>query len=214
VPAVPIVVTDFDGTLAELDVGDALCERYADPAWFEVERRLRRGELSLPEAQRQMWALLRMPLSSLREAARAFGKLRAGSDALFEAAQHGRIELVLASGGFDFYIEALLGERMGLLRAAYYNGMRDAEPGLTPIFPHAELACARCAVCKGLAIQKHLQHGRRLVFCGDGFSDRCAAGVAPELFAVRDSPLAQHCRTHRIAHTEFDDFREVLAALG
>ncbi|HKU36794.1 MAG TPA: HAD-IB family phosphatase [Polyangiales bacterium] len=210
---VPIVVTDFDGTLAVEDVGDRLCERYADPRWREFETRFDAGELSLPAAQRGMWQLIAASLDELRSHALSIGTLRAGAPELFAAARAGKLELVIASGGFDFYIEALLGAQLRDVRAAYYNSLAVSDWGLQLDFPHTDLACARCAVCKGKALRKHLDTGRRVLFCGDGTSDRCAVGVAPELFAVRGSHLAEYCRQVGAACTEFEDYREVLAAL-
>ena len=211
---VPIVVTDFDGTLAVEDVGNALCERFAGPAWRDFDLRFVRGELSLPEAQRGMWNLVRATLEELRAHALSVGALRAGASELFEAARASRIELVIASGGFGFYIQALLSEQLRHVRAAYYSNLEATELGLRLDFPHEDLACARCAVCKGLALRRHLDNARRVLFCGDGTSDRCAVGVAPELYAVAGSDLARYCRERGVAHAEFDDYRQVLAALG
>jgi 2-hydroxy-3-keto-5-methylthiopentenyl-1-phosphate phosphatase len=211
---VPIVVTDFDGTLAVEDVGDALCERFADPSWREFDRRFVRGELSLPAAQRGMWELVRASKDELRAHALRVGALRAGASELFAAARAGKLELVIASGGFDFYIEALLAEHLQVVRAAYYNTLEATPLGLRLQFPHEDLACARCAVCKGKALRRHLDTDRRVLFCGDGTSDQCAVGVAPELYAVRRSHLAAWCSERGVAHTEFEDYREVLGALA
>jgi 2-hydroxy-3-keto-5-methylthiopentenyl-1-phosphate phosphatase len=211
--AVPIVVTDFDGTLAVEDVGDALCERFADVSWREFDRRFVNGELSLPAAQRGMWALVQATAEELRAHALEVGRLRDGATELFEAARLGRIELVIASGGFDFYIRELLAEQLGHVRAAYYNNLAVTELGLQLEFPHADLACARCAVCKGNALRKHLDTARRVLFCGDGSSDRCAVGVAPELWAVTGSELARYCREVGAEHREFEDYRQVLRTI-
>jgi 2-hydroxy-3-keto-5-methylthiopentenyl-1-phosphate phosphatase len=213
VPIVPIVVTDFDGTLAVEDVGDALCERFAHESWHDIERQYARGELSLPAAQRGMWSSVKATAAELRAHALEIGALRAGATELFEAARSGRIELVIASGGFDFYIRELLSEQLRHVRAAYYNNLAVTELGLQLEFPHADLACARCAVCKGHALRKHIDNGRRVLFCGDGTSDRCAVGVAPELWAVAGSELARYCRELGAEHREFEDYREVLSVL-
>ena len=107
-----LVVCDFDGTLVDVDVGNELCVRFAAPHWRSVIDRYYAGELSLPEAQRTCWSLIDMAIASLREQALAFASLRAGAEGLFEAAREGRCRLVIASGGFGFYIEALLGDRL------------------------------------------------------------------------------------------------------
>lgn len=212
--AAPIVVTDFDGTLALADVFDELCDRFAAPDWRDFERRFTSGELSMLGAAQWIFGGVNASLAELRDYALRVGELRAGASDLFEAARTGRIELVIASGGLDFYIEALLAEHLPYIRAVYCNSLTATDRGLVLEYPLSELRCERCAVCKGLALQKHLHPARRVVYCGDGLSDRCAAGVAPELFAVAGSQLARYCSERNEPHTEFDDYRQVLAVLG
>lgn len=210
----PVLVCDFDGTLTRADVGDALCDRFADPSWLEIDAMWVRGELTLPEAQRRMWGLVRASEAELIAHAREVGAFRDGADALFDAAGAGRIELVIASGGFDVYIEPLLGERREVVRAIYCNRLRAGDGRVELDFPHDDLRCTRCAVCKGEVVRRALAEGRRVAFCGDGSSDRCVAGVAPEVFAVRGGLLESTCRDRGVPCVAFDDLRDVVAALA
>jgi 2-hydroxy-3-keto-5-methylthiopentenyl-1-phosphate phosphatase len=54
--------------------------------------------------------------------------------------------------------------------------------------------------------------GRRVVFIGDGTSDRCGARAADRVFARRS--LAAWCAAEGIAHERFETFDEVLAAFS
>lgn len=158
---------------------------------------------------------MKVGLPELRACALEFGVLRAGADLLFEAVRSDRIELVIASGGLDFYIDALLGEHRQLVRDVFCNTLTwTATNGWRFDRPFADPACPRCAVCKGRVVRDHLARGRRVAFCGDGRSDRCAIGVACDLFAVRGSEFARNCRESAVEYREFEDYREVLAALG
>ena len=58
-PPSPVVVLDFDGTVTQKDIGDEICDRFAPPAWRDIDAAWVRNEISLPDAQRQMWALAR-----------------------------------------------------------------------------------------------------------------------------------------------------------
>jgi 2-hydroxy-3-keto-5-methylthiopentenyl-1-phosphate phosphatase len=207
----PLIVVDFDGTLAELDVGNALCERFAEPGWRRHIDQWLRGELTLAEAQRRAWSSISAGQAEMLAYALKVGRLRAGAEQLYEAAQNGQVELVLASGGFDLYIDPLLGARGRWFVERYYNRLSFTPEGLKTIFPYPELACERCAVCKAKVLCRYLRPGRRVLFCGDGSSDRCAAATGSELFAVRESEFDRYCRFNRTACTVFDDFREVLA---
>ena len=207
----PTLVVDFDGTLARVDIGDALCDTFADPNWRLAAEAWRRGDLSLPDAQRIMWSTVRVSREELLARAMEVGELREGADALFEAAERGLIRLVIASGGFGLYIEALLGEaRLKLLSAAYYNHLECARDGARVSFPHAELADGPYAICKARVVRKH----RAAAFCGDGSSDRSVMGAVPMLFAVRGSLLDRYCNEHSARCVSVDDFHQVLAAMA
>src|SRR5207248_2940434 len=85
---------------------------------------------------------------------RAIGGERPGLDALLDGVRGAGGALWLASGGFDFYIEAILDGRMGRFERAYFNRARFAGGGVEIDFPHGDLACGRCAVCKGLVCDR------------------------------------------------------------
>jgi 2,3-diketo-5-methylthio-1-phosphopentane phosphatase len=206
-----VFVLDFDGTLTTSDVGDDLCDRFAPPSWRDIDAAWVRGELSLPEAQRRMWALARATRDEALGAARDLGRLRPGLDALVAGACARGDELWLASGGFDFYIEGLVGDRLAAFARGYWNRMRFDGDRMVAEFPLEELACARCAVCKGRVCDLARATGARVVFVGDGHSDRCALGRADAVFAVRGSHLAREARERGAPAIEFDRLDELLA---
>jgi 2-hydroxy-3-keto-5-methylthiopentenyl-1-phosphate phosphatase len=212
-PMPPVLVLDFDGTLTDVDVGDAVCDRFAPPAWREIDERWVRREISLPEAQRGMWGLVRATRERAIAGARELGRLRPGLEALLDKAEGLGAEIWLASGGFDFYIEALLGDLRGRFARTYYNATRFDGDRLAVEFPHAALACASCAVCKGKVCDLARERGAPVLFVGDGHSDRCVIGRADRVAAVRDSHLARWCREHGVAALEFERLDEVLGLL-
>jgi 2-hydroxy-3-keto-5-methylthiopentenyl-1-phosphate phosphatase len=157
-----------------------------------------------------MWALVDGAPEELIAYAHAVGRLRPGLDDLLDACAGAGAEVLLASGGFDFYIAAILGERLGRFAQVYTNRGTLAGRGVTLAFPHrATLGCPLCAVCKGRICATRRATGRRVVFIGDGTSDRCAIGAADQLYAVRGSTLAAACRAAGAASVEFDRLDEV-----
>lgn len=209
-----MIVLDFDGTVTQKDIGDEICDRFAPPAWRDIDAAWVRNEISLPDAQRKMWALARAERPEALAYAAEIGHLRPGLDALLAAARRNGATLWLASGGFDFYIEALLGPRLAVFERRYFNTTRFVEGRIEVDFPHAELACGRCAVCKGKVCDLARATGRSIVFIGDGASDRCAIGRADTLFAVRGSLLERACAERGVACRAFDTFDEIAPALA
>ena len=65
------VLVDFDGTIAPDDPTDRLLERFADPAWLEVEAAWQRGEVSSRECLSRQVALLRATPEALDEQIRS-----------------------------------------------------------------------------------------------------------------------------------------------
>jgi 2-hydroxy-3-keto-5-methylthiopentenyl-1-phosphate phosphatase len=211
------VVLDFDGTVTETDIGDMVCARFAPPAWLEIDQRWVRGELSLQEAQRQMWALCRCQEEEALAYVQEAGRLRAGLDLLLGQAAEARVPVWLASGGFGFYIEALLGPgRLSALQGRWYNHASFLGGGVEVSFPHAALACARCAICKGrVCEQARRTLSGPVAFVGDGYSDRCVLdhGGADRLFAVAGSALHRIATAQGVEVTPFLGLDEVAAAL-
>jgi 2,3-diketo-5-methylthio-1-phosphopentane phosphatase len=211
--AIFILVLDFDGTVTQKDVGDEICERFAPPAWREIDAAWVRNEISLPEAQRRMWRLARCGREEAIAYGRQIGVERPGLDALLAGVGARGGEAWLASGGFDFYIEAILDGRLARFERKFFNGARFVGGSVEVDFPHADLSCGRCAVCKGKVCDRARERGARVVFVGDGASDRCALGRADRLCAVRGSLLARACDERGVDYFAFDRLDEVLAAI-
>jgi 2,3-diketo-5-methylthio-1-phosphopentane phosphatase len=208
-----ILVLDFDGTVTRKDIGDEVCERFATPEWKQIDDLWVRNEITLAEAQRRMWGLTRATREQAIAFVREVGELRAGLDGLFAAVQQVGGAVWLASGGFDFYIEALLGERLARFERAWFNKAEFASGGIDVSFPHVDFTCARVPVCKGRICDLARESAERVIFVGDGASDRCAVGHADLLFAVRDGLLARHCDAESVAYRPFDTFDDIVPHL-
>src|SRR5262245_60327994 len=100
-----VILLDFDGTVTQKDVGDEVCDRFAPSTWRDIDAAWVRNEISLPEAQRRMWALARCHPAEAIAYARAIGCLRPGLDDLLATVDKIGASLWLGSGGFDFYIQ-------------------------------------------------------------------------------------------------------------
>lgn len=209
----PLLVTDFDGTLTDADIGNALCRRFADSSWETINGRWHRKDLGLAEAQRQMWGLVDASREELLAEAHAVGSFRRGADQLFEAAQRGELRLVIVSGGFDLYIDALLGGAKEFVDETYCNHLRVVDRRSIPEFP-PNLSCGLCAICKRIVLERLREaHTGPVYFCGDGTSDRCAAGIADRTFVVRGSYFEKHCNASSVSYVPFTEFRTVLSSI-
>src|SRR5256885_15857826 len=113
-----VVVLDFDGTVTTKDIGDEVCDRFAPPAWRDIDAEWVRNEISLPEAQRRMWALARCSREEAVAFGREVGELRAGLDRFLDAAGRAGGRLGLGPGGVGLFLEGLPGGPLGGVRRA------------------------------------------------------------------------------------------------
>jgi 2,3-diketo-5-methylthio-1-phosphopentane phosphatase len=213
-PAKDTLILDFDGTITTVDLGDAVCDRFADERWRAIDAAWERKELSLHEAQRRMWALVSASEAELLSAVDELAVLREGFRGLLDVASARFGRLLVASGGFDLYIDRVLGPLRARFAEVLCNTMRLDGRGVAIGFPHlGTLSCELCAVCKGKVCDRERAAGGRVVFVGDGTSDRCAIGRADVLFAIRGSKLARACEAAGAPYEPFTTFTELARRL-
>ena len=204
------LVLDFDGTISERDVLDAVLERFGDPdVYREVEDALEEGRLTLHEVIRREFDSVRVPLEEVVAWALANVHFRAGFRELVADARRRRWRVVVVSSGFRELIEPLFArERIEDVEVLANNV--DADPRGWRVRFRDEESCETCGQpCKRAALVA-LAAGRA-VYVGDGYSDRCAAAAADRVFA-RDG-LARYLRERGVAFEPFDDFYALAASL-
>ncbi|NUN15266.1 MAG: MtnX-like HAD-IB family phosphatase [Myxococcales bacterium] len=207
----PIVILDFDGTITRQDIGDALCDQFADPSWRNIDRLWEQGRLSLDDAQRAMWATFRASRTQTDAWLSTHAAIRDGFDVFIDTCRSFNIPLILASGGFDHYIHTILGHRVAEFDAVFCNSLRFIDDFRVSVeFPFKNtFGCDRCPVCKGKICQ-HYAQAADVIFVGDGTSDRCAIDVATRLCVVRGSKLHRECDLRGRNVVLFDSFRELI----
>ncbi len=122
---------------------------------------------------------------------------------------------MVCSAGLDVYIEPVLARLPPHLRAHVElrsNRAHCSPSGMRLEFhrPARADGCGHCGFCKGSVVRELQAAGHKVVVCGDGTADRCAADAADFVFATRR--LVEHCRERGLAHRPFQDFHEVMAS--
>ncbi|MFA6456376.1 MAG: MtnX-like HAD-IB family phosphatase [Bacteroidota bacterium] len=204
------VFTDFDGTIAINDIGDALFEQYGDiDICSKSFQEYRNGTIDARECWKSGFASFQpVTQSEIREFA-----LRQPADIYFKIfadfCEEHSIPVTIVSDGFDAYIDPVLErETVGHL-ARFTNTLRFKNNGsIEPQFPYTDSTCTRCANCKRNHLITRSGDNQVIVYIGDGISDRCPVQFADVVFA-KDS-LVSFCETHNITFHRFQDFSDVL----
>ena len=209
------VVCDFDGTALTEDLGDAVSQHFAGLAtWRRAEDEYAAGAFPFGELLRRIFEPITADALTIASFARERAVLRPGFEAFVAATRAAGRPFVVCSAGLDVYIEPVLDRLPPDLRAHVElrsNRARCSPSGMTLEFhrPARDDGCGRCGFCKGSVVRELQASGHRVVVCGDGTADRCAADAADFVFATRR--LVDHCVERDLPHRTFRDFHEVMA---
>jgi 2-hydroxy-3-keto-5-methylthiopentenyl-1-phosphate phosphatase len=196
------VYTDFDGTVAQLDVTDAVLRRFAPEEWETIESAWRAGEIDAA-------ACMRAALDGFLDQI----ELDPGFPRFVAWCAEERVPLTIVSDGVDYFAQRIL-EHHGLGHLPLFaNHLKVEAQRYTLTHPWRAPECrAGAGVCKcAIATADSTEEPDLLVYVGDGRSDRCVATSADFLFAKDD--LAAHCRRQRLPYLPFENFDQVRETL-
>lgn len=201
---------DFDGTIVPYDVTDFLLERFADPAWQEIEAEWLAGRIGSRECMARQVALLRATPAQVHD---AISQLRIDpgfADFVRKCEQNG-VGATVVSDGFDFVIERVL-RNAGLEVPFFANHLEPVGADRWRVtFPTARSDCrALAGNCKCAFTEPYSSSVK--VVIGDGRSDFCISGEADLVFAK--GTLLDLCRSSGTPHYAFADFFDVTEKLG
>lgn len=176
-----MLLLDFDGTITALDTLDLLVQRFAPAVWEETEAALLAGRMALRDVIEYQFERINVTLEDALATVRETTSLRLGLNELVEFCRERSIEPVVVSAGFVELIEPLLADA-GVRLPIVANSVTFSTEGTTTRFLDRGV-CDRCGEeCKRMGLDE-LRAGRRLVYAGDGWSDRCASQDADLRFA-------------------------------
>lgn len=203
-----LIACDFDGTITQRDTLHLIVEQYGTRGlWDTIEPRLRSGELTLEEAMQEEFATVRATPEEVLALVLRDAGIRPGLVELVEWAQTGGHRFIVFSSGFGTVIRATL-EHSGLghLEVVSHEALFTTE-GCRLVWSDRGEICAECGRrCKRHDLRGRLR-GERLIYIGDGISDRCGAGMADVVFAR--AHLARDLSDEGLPFVPFDDFVEV-----
>lgn len=204
-PPIALLI-DYDGTIALTDVADTVMAEYVTGVWEEEAARYDAGLIGSRRLMTREMELLRADPEALFATAAA-----QPHDPSFvpfvERARAARIPVEVVSDGFGFYIEPALAA-LGVAWIPTVSARTTfAAGGATIDYPNGHPSCFVCGTCKRNRVLAHRAAGRRVVFIGDGESDRYAAGYADVVFAKR--ALVRICVESSWAFHRWTEFAEI-----
>lgn len=202
---------DFDGTITTVDVVDALLENFASGEWKQIEKRWIKGGIGSRECLERQMELVSANEAKVSDLLSTV-RLDPGFAGFLEKAAGLGVPVTVVSDGFRWVIEKVFQANLN----GASNFLKDV-----PIFandlvwngavPRAVFSAAPCehgcANCKAAVIRQLRLGGEKVVFVGDGLSDRYAAQASDLTFAK--GKLLDWCRGKKILHQPYLTFQDI-----
>ncbi|MBM4436980.1 MAG: HAD-IB family phosphatase [Actinobacteria bacterium] len=189
-------------------MGHVLSSVLGRPVWRDIDARWGRREITTRQNASMQFALMQASQAQFDALIDAYHVDPMFAVLVADLRRRGA-RVMVASDGFDYYIERMLAQAgvRALPVVANHLEWTHGRPALN--FPHEAAGDGHYGVNKASPVRHEQALGRRVVYAGDGLSDTPAAGIADILFAK--GKLAAHCDVHGIGYLPFATMADVHA---
>lgn len=210
-----IVFCDFDGTITVNDNIIAIIKQFNPEGWEKIAERTIATELTIQDGVGQLFRLLP---SSLRDEVVSYGidnvRIREGFAEFLAYCKEQAIDFYVTSGGIDFFVYPTL-EPYDIPRDHIYCNSSDfSGERIEILWPHPcdEHCQNHCGMCKTTIMRGFPEDEYERVIIGDSVTDFEGAKLADRVYSR--SHLTVKCRELGLAHTEFETFHDIIAAMA
>lgn len=205
------ILSDFDGTITDVDTAAYILDRFAGDDWRAVDRLLEDGSISIDECMSRQFAMITISRDRIIRELEAVVSPRKGFPDLVRRCASGGTPLKITSAGMDFYIRHFLRAREWGDIEVVAPRIEEGPRGITFTFP--PLMEEGAFNFKDDQVRREQRKGNTVVYLGDGVSDLAAAISADLAFAVEGSRLDRLLEKRGKPYRRFTDFSEVIGHL-
>jgi 2-hydroxy-3-keto-5-methylthiopentenyl-1-phosphate phosphatase len=205
-----VLLSDFDGTVVEVDTGAYVLTEFANGDWQHFEDQFRRGEISFEECLTSEFGMITHRKDEILKKLEMVS-IRPYFVDVVSYCQDNRIELKLVSGGLDFCIKHIL-ERNKLKVDVICPKTTFTREGLKLEFP--KLSDEASFSFKDDTVRSYRRGNYYVVYVGDGYADYYALKEADLRFVMKDSESAKLLHASKLEFMEVTDFEPVLNTLA
>jgi 2,3-diketo-5-methylthio-1-phosphopentane phosphatase len=175
------VAIDFDGTIVDQDITDAVIQQFSRPGWEIPERLWESGQMGSRECLEIQMSLIHEPVADVLQFIDRF-KIDPNFIGIADLLNEMGIPFAIVSDGFKVFIERLLvNAGFKEMPPVYANGLIQQRSRLKLVFPYANRQCPS-GTCK-CTVTNNVSEGRSVILIGDGRSDYCLAQKAAFIFS-------------------------------
>lgn len=209
-----VVLCDFDGTIALNDVLDELFARYAGSEYRQLVSQWDEGQIDTPEALEKLFSLMHATPADLE---RYFDSVRIEPtfSHFLRFCQERGYDFHVLSDGLTWYIERIL-NRYDLGSIPIFANIVSFDGSEAQFsYPWRNEDCEPCGgvcgTCKRDIVLSFKRKGARVIYIGDGISDRYGAMEADLVFAK--GRLREHLLAAGHPFIPFRDFNDIIGFL-
>ena len=213
------IVADFDGTITLQDSNDLLCLTHGNAENVQIEADYCAGIKNGRETMHRHFQAMRIDFDRYFDFLDQHIQIDPSFDAFLQRLRTQGIPFFIVSGGYRQGILRILGEKRTQNIQIFANDLLEKDGYLSPLSATEITACTEtigpCDNCKKvcLATIRH-QSNKKILFIGDGMTDRCAGQEADLLFAKRGYALEKYCQKRELPYIPYADFNELITYLS
>jgi 2-hydroxy-3-keto-5-methylthiopentenyl-1-phosphate phosphatase len=203
-----LVISDFDGTICKVDVGNEILSRFTKIKWNDLDRQYIKNSVGSRAAYEKISPLMKGNREEMREFALAKGKLARGFLQFHRLCGKKGLDVKILSDGLDFYIRCIL-ENKGFTDIEFYSNVVEFgdENSVAIKFPAMNELCGRCGTCKNTILHSFRLMYEQIIYIGDGHSDWCPSRCADVVFAK--GVLLEQYKKENMPCIPFEDFSTI-----
>jgi len=203
-----VVLSDFDGTISE-DLSNIIYSKFASVGLHYADL-WSRELISTPEEITMTFKTIN---ASSEEMAQAICQANIDPDfpEFVRLCRDRNFDVAIVSDGLEWAIRTLLDHNGVKNIDIYANQIHFLENGYEFSFPWQDERCPHSGVCKPIIIEKYQNEGKRVVYIGDGKSDREAIHEADFIYAK--DHLMEYCNKENVPAIGYQNFKNLVAAM-
>ena len=179
-----LVISDFDGTICTVDMGNKVLSRFTGKSWKAVDREYIKGSIGSRAAYSRIAPEMAATPGRLHAYVSRLGRIDPFFAGFYRLAREKGLDVKIVSDGLDFYIRTVM-KKHHLDEIEFFSNTVVFGEGdsLKFEFPEANALCGRCGTCKNKILHDHRLMYEKIIYIGDGHSDICPSRSADFVFA-------------------------------
>lgn len=208
------VYSDFDGTISRSDVLVKIFDEFGNKKVRQLEKDFVSGNISDREALLKKWEQIELTCQDFEDFVLSEIEIDPYFKKVVDEILAREIDFSIISGGFVNYIRLLLKYNNIKINFPVYGSRLEFSAGnVIPNFLHNIDSCHQsfgvCGTCKWKIIKKNINEEQKLIYIGDGLTDRCPAEEADIIIVRSNSLLEEYCTQNNLDFYSFNDFADV-----